>query len=226
MASSGTHRRLPRAAHSPPAGADGSRPRRWPPRREAGRLSLRSVCVCAPAPRGAWWKGLTSATALRLARGWLASTRASISRCAGALSAAMNWLWAHRPTRATVRTAADAGEPGVPITRRTPRACFASRSAASSSPALCWSRWSPRTSTATTSAAPRASTMARSSDGWRASPPRCSRSVRGSWRSAACSSPASRPASVTSVSSLPSSRGPPCARSPDHTTSCRQSRSR
>jgi len=64
---------------------------------------------------GARWKGLTSATALNLVQGWLASTRGLISRCANALSAAGNWLRAHRPTRATVRIAADAAQRGVPI---------------------------------------------------------------------------------------------------------------
>jgi len=64
---------------------------------------------------GAWWKGLTSATALRLVQKWLASTRASIGRCADALAAATKWLWAHRPTRAAVRIAADAAQRGVPI---------------------------------------------------------------------------------------------------------------
>ena len=48
-------------------------------------------------------------------QGWRARARAAIVRCAHALAAAANLLWAHRPTRATVRAVAGAAQRGVPI---------------------------------------------------------------------------------------------------------------
>jgi len=84
----------------------------------AARLAgyLFAVAACAfLLLAAAWWKGLTSATARRLVQSGLASARASIRRCANALSAATNQLWAQRPTRATLRAAAGAAQRGVPI---------------------------------------------------------------------------------------------------------------
>ena len=194
MASSGSQRRLPRVAtHSPQARAARGPP--FAPRaaRLAGYLFALSACALLLLA-AAWWQGLTSANARHLAQSWLASTRASISRCANGLSVATDQLWAHRPTRATLR-AADAAQRGVPIISADAAGLF--RIAFGSVVLACVMLEPMEPSHLNGYDVGGAQGVYGTFIGWlRASPPQCSRSVRGCWRSAACSLPASRRASA------------------------------